>query len=93
MDERIVQQRDRIYEVARQYHVHNIRIFGSQARNEERANSDVDFLVEFEQPNLLDRIAFKHELERLLGMSVDVLTDETVHPVLRDNIHAEARPL
>ncbi|WP_245533936.1 nucleotidyltransferase family protein [Effusibacillus pohliae] len=78
--------------LASKYRVKNIRIFGSQARGEETADSDVDFLVEFEEPNLLDRIGFKQDLEELLNMPVDVVTESTIHPMLREHILAEAKP-
>ena len=51
------------------------------------------FLVEFEKPNLLDRIRMKQELEDELGMPVDLLTDQSLHPSLRDDILRESRPL
>jgi predicted nucleotidyltransferase len=93
MDRRIREHRQQILEIAQRYGAYNVRIFGSQARNEEASDSDVDLLVEFEQPNLLDRIAMKQDLEDLLGMKVDLLTDETIHPALREQILREARPL
>lgn len=93
MDQRIVIKRERIREIAQKYKARNIRIFGSQLRGEENPDSDLDLLVEFEEPNLLDRIGMKHELEDELGMPVDLLTDESLHPLLRDEILREAREL
>ncbi len=54
MDKRMIQHRDQILDIAKKYRVKNVRIFGSQVRNENTDASDVDFLVEFEQPNLFD---------------------------------------
>lgn len=93
MDQKIRNKRDRIYEIADKYKAKNIRVFGSQSRGEERADSDLDLLVEFENPNLLDRIGMKYELEDELGMPVDVLTDESLHPLLRNEILREAQAL
>lgn len=93
MNQKILDKRDRIYDIARKYSASNVRIFGSQIRGGETQNSDVDFLVEFEEPNLLDRISMKHDLEEELGMSVDLLTDESIHPLLRGDILHEARSL
>lgn len=93
MDERILNKRDRIYQIAEKYRANHIRVFGSQVRGEEQVNSDVDLLVEFESPNLLDRIGMKYELEDELGMPVDLLTDESLHPALREEILREAREL
>lgn len=93
MDQRIVDNRNKIFDIARKYDAKNIRIFGSQIRGEERQGSDVDLLVEFEAPNLLDRIGMTYELEEMLGMPVDLLTDESLHPLLRNEILNEAKPL
>ena len=43
-----------------------------------------------ETPNLLDRIAMKNELKDELGLLVDPLTDESLHPLLRDEILGES---
>lgn len=93
MDARIVEQRDQIIQTASKYRVSNIRVFGSQLRGEETADSDLDLLVVFEKPDLLDQIALKQDLEDVLGMSVDILTDDTIHPLLKSRILEEARPL
>ncbi len=93
MDARITEKRKIIYEIAEKYKAHNVRVFGSQVRGDEQPESDVDFLVEFEKPNLLDRIRMKQELEDELGMPVDLLTDQSLHPSLRDDILRESRPL
>lgn len=81
MDRTILEKRDRINEIARKYGARKIRVFGSQVRGEEHVDSDIDLLVEFEAPNLLDRIAMKNELEDELGLPVDLLTDESLHPL------------
>ncbi len=48
--------------------VKDVEVFGSVARNEYDTNSDIDFLVEMQiGKTLLDRLAFKNELEALLG--------------------------
>ena len=93
MDARIVERRDQIMQTASNYRVSNIRVFGSQLRGEETADSDLDLLVVFEKPNLLDQIALKQDLEDVLGMSVDILTDDAIHPLLKSRILEEARPL
>lgn len=93
MDARILNKRDRIYQIAEKYRARNIRVFGSQVRGDEQQGSDVDLLVEFEYPNLLDRIGMKQELEDELGIPVDLLTDESLHPSLREDILRESRQL
>ena len=93
MDVRIIENRDKILETAARFGAHNVRIFGSQLRNEETPHSDLDLLVEFEHPDLLDQIALKQDLEDTLGIPVDILTDDVIHPLLKHRILREARSL
>ena len=72
----------------------NVRVFGSTARGETGNGSDVDLLVEMEPGrSLLDLVALWQDLESLLGVHVDVLSDGGVSPYLRERIYAEAIPL
>ncbi|HET9961112.1 MAG TPA: nucleotidyltransferase domain-containing protein [Nitrospiraceae bacterium] len=69
-------------------------MFGSMARGEARADSDVDLLVEMDSGrSLLDLIELTQNLETLLERKVDILTDEGLSPYLEQRIHAEAIPL
>jgi len=61
------------------YRVRSLAIFGSYARGDQQATSDVDLLVEFEKP--IGGFAFielADQLEDLLGMRVDLLTPEMI---------------
>ncbi len=93
MNPKIAERRDQIIQIASKYRVSNIRIFGSQLRGEETVDSDIDLLVEFEKPDLLNQIAFKQDLEDVLGLPVDILTANTIHPLLQSRILQEAQPL
>ena len=66
-------------------------IFGSFARNEATEESDIDLLIEFKGKNksLFDLVALKLQLEEELGRPVDVITYNSLHPLLRDRILAE----
>jgi predicted nucleotidyltransferase len=88
----IRQSRDRIVQLADKYGAKNIRIFGSFARGDNNSESDADFLVSMEG-SLLRRIAFKQDLEDLLGRKVDVVTEKSVHWYVRERIMKEAVPL
>jgi hypothetical protein len=69
----------------------NVHIFGSVARGDNGQDSDVDFLVEFEQGRtLLDLIGL--DLQDLLGASVDVVTPNSLR-YMRERIVAEAEAL
>jgi predicted nucleotidyltransferase len=68
-----------------------VRIFGSVARGEAHADSDIDFLVEMDNGrSLLDLIELSQNLEALLQRKVDVLTVKGLSPYLEQRIHAEA---
>ena len=76
-----------IINIAQTYGASNIRIFGSVARGESNDNSDIDFLVEFSLGrSLFDLINVKLELEDLLGRSVDIVTEKSLHPLIRDSV-------
>ena len=87
-------RRNEILEIAANHGARNVRVFGSVARGEDRTESDVDFLVDMEPGrSLLDLVGLGQDLEQLLGRKVDVLTEGSVHPAIRERIASEARPL
>lgn len=86
--------KDQIKRIADQYHVDNIRIFGSVARSETHSSSDIDLLIELREPwSLLEHIAFKQTLEDMLGCSVDVVVENGLRRAIREHILNEAIPL
>lgn len=65
-------------------------IFGSVARGEATASSDIDFLVEFEKGRtLVDLSGLRLDLCEILDRDVDVATRGSLHPKLRDHILRE----
>jgi predicted nucleotidyltransferase len=71
-----------------------VRIFGSVARGDPTPNSDLDILVDMEEGrSLLDLVALWQDLQDLLGMRVDVISEGGMSPYLRAKILAEAVPL
>ncbi|MEM2882792.1 MAG: nucleotidyltransferase family protein, partial [Candidatus Bathyarchaeia archaeon] len=61
---------------------------------EGREDGDIDILVEFEGgKSLLDLVGLKMDLEEALGRKVDVLTYNSLHPLLRDRILEEQRAI
>ncbi|OUM90656.1 MAG: hypothetical protein BAA01_02220 [Bacillus thermozeamaize] len=84
------EKKQEILAIAQQNGIRNVRIFGSVARGKERLDSDIDLLVEIEDGRtLFDLIRFKQEIESLLERKVDVLTDQAVHELLREQIMNE----
>jgi len=83
-------RRREILEVARKRRAHRIAVFGSVARGEAHAGSDVDLLVDFESgASLLDHVGLFQDLEDLLGVGVDVVARGGLKP-RDDHIRAEA---
>jgi hypothetical protein len=81
---------EKILELAHSHGATSVKIFGSVARGEAVTN-DLDVLVRLE-PNrdLLDLIALQQDLEKALGVSVDVVTEQGLSPYLREQILSEA---
>lgn len=84
-------RREEILRVASQHGGRNVRVFGSHARRQATAESDLDILLELEpRRTLLDLIAIKQDLEDLFGCKVDVVTEAAVSPYLRELVLKEA---
>lgn len=72
--------------------VKSLGLFGSVARGEARADSDVDFLVAFDGPATFDRyMDLKFFLEELLGRRVDLVTERGLRKAVRPTVERELR--
>ena len=59
-------------------------IFGSYARGEARKGSDIDILVQFRKgKSLFDLVGLEIELKKLLKKNVDLVTYNSIHPLIR----------
>jgi uncharacterized protein len=68
----------------------SLGLFGSAARGDMAANSDIDVLVEFSGPATFDGyMDLKDYLQDLLGRPVDLVTRKALRPALRARIAAE----
>jgi len=77
-------------EVARDYSVKTIGVFGSVARSEETEQSDIDLLVEFSRPvGFVTFMRLEHFLSERLGVRVDLVTSDSLKPVIRQDVLAE----
>lgn len=76
-------------ELEEKYKVKEIGIFGSFARGEQRAISDIDILVEFYEPIGWEFIDLKEFLESILGIKVDLVTVEALKPQMKETILKE----
>ena len=83
-----------ILPILKKYGVKRAGIFGSVARGEDRADSDVDILVEIEgRMSLLDFVGLKLELEDLLGRKVDLGEYAVIKPIIRESVLREEVPI
>jgi hypothetical protein len=84
-------KRDAILEIAKRYGVRQVRLFGSVVRGEDRPESDLDVLVDFEpKRSLLDLIGFEQDLEELIGRKADVISARGINPRIKDRVLREA---
>lgn len=74
-------QRAQVLQVVQRHHGRSVRIFGSVAREEDRPDSDVDFLVDFDPgSSLFDLLHLQDELSTLLSKQVDVVSGASLKP-------------
>ena len=74
------------------FHVDALYLFGSVVRGEAGPESDVDILVEFNQDarvGLFELARLRMFLSEILGCSVDLVTQDALHPLLKDEIMGE----
>lgn len=78
-------------ELSRQFGVKSLLLFGSVARDQAVAASDVDLLVEFNHPvGYFGLFALQDYLEKLLGCPVDLGTPNSLKPGIRAQVLGEA---
>ncbi|WP_017364769.1 nucleotidyltransferase family protein [Methylococcus capsulatus] len=77
-------------ELQRRFGVMRLALFGSTARDEARADSDIDVLVAFDGPASAARyFGVQFYLEDVLGSPVDLVTEKALRPALKTIIEAE----
>ncbi len=88
------ERRQEILAIAAKHGAYNLRIFGSLARGEADAQSDVDILVELEEGrSLFDLGGLSMDLENLLECKVDVVTARGLRKRISERVLREAVPL
>ena len=82
------------HELGKRYGVRKIRVFGSFARGEAGPDSDIDLVVEYVPgKGGFAFVEFCEEVEKLVGRKVDVVTENSLPPSIRDQVLAQAVPL
>lgn len=82
--------RQAIVPVLSKYPIKHARLFGSYARNEAHAGSDIDILIELSSTiSLLQFVSIQQELEDILAKKVDLVEFNTLKSQLKANILEE----
>ena len=82
-----------IAELCRRHRVQRLAVFGSQARGDAQPDSDIDFLVEFEEGaevGLIEYAAIMRELSAILDRKIDLVSNRGLKPLIRDSVLREA---
>ncbi len=92
--EALASNRGAIRRVVESHRAYNARVFGSVLHGQDTDGSDLDILVDpTPETTLMDVAAIQVELQRLLGVSVDVLTPRALPEKFRSLVLAEAVPV
>jgi uncharacterized protein len=92
--EALASHRATIRRIVEQNRACNARVFGSVLRGADTEGSDLDLLSDTTpDTSLMDVATIQVELERLLGVSVDVLTPKALPEQFRSAVIAQAQPV
>ena len=90
----IESHRSELVALAERRGVTGVRVFGSMSRSDARDGSDVDLLVTLAPgTSALALGSLLLDAQELLGRRVDVVTEASLHPALRERVLADAVPL
>jgi len=67
-------------DLQKQFKVRSLALFGSYARGDQQADSDVDILVEVDPSIGLEFVTLAERIEKLLGVSVDLVSSRAITP-------------
>ncbi len=82
---------DKRRELVEKFSVRSIGVFGSTATGHENEHSDVDVLVELNEPTFDHYMGLKFRLEEMLGREVDLVLKDELKPRLRPIIEKQVR--
>ena len=82
------------YVLANEHKIKTIGVFGSYVRNKARRGSDLDLLVEFNEPvTLIDFIRTENYLSSITGLNVDLVMKDALKPRIGRRILEEVEPV
>ncbi|NQW58755.1 MAG: nucleotidyltransferase family protein [Polynucleobacter sp.] len=92
--EALNKNRVQIRQIVASHHASNARVFGSVAKGEDTNQSDLDILIEpTNETTLFDIGAIRRKLKDLLGVTVDVLTPNSLPDHFREEVIASSVPV
>lgn len=90
----LVRHRDEVLAIAQAYGASNVRVFGSTARGDDAAGSDIDLLVDLDPSvGLFDLERLQIAIADLLGVKVDVVPESILNPFIAEFVYEEATPI
>ncbi len=79
-------EKEKIIEICERNDIEFCAVFGSFARGEATEESDIDLLVRFSKPKGFDWVNAALEIEDALGRKVDLVTENSLSPDVRENV-------
>ena len=97
-DSVIVEYRDKLRKhfpsLVERYQVQSLALFGSRVRGDARSDSDLDVAARFRvTPSLFTWLKMENELSDLLGVKVDLVLENSLHPDIAQHLAEEALPV
>lgn len=88
------QYKSQILALCQKYHASNVRVFGSVARGDNQAESDIDLLIDMPSHiSFLRLVALHQELFELLGKKVDIAIERNLPPLIKEQVLQDAKRL
>lgn len=76
------------------YALEYVGLFGSYAKNLETTESDIDFLIRYKKPfSYFDLVQLEEDLGKALGKSVDVVTENSLSPFIKEVVIKESQTI
>ena len=80
--------------ICRENNIAMLGVFGSVARGEDTPESDVDLLIKLNKPvGLIEFIRLEDKFVEVFGRKVDLATEDSLHPLIRQNVLSDLRVL
>ncbi|MEL7355780.1 MAG: nucleotidyltransferase domain-containing protein [Cyanobacteria bacterium J06560_6] len=89
------EKREDILAIATHHGAFNVRVFGSVIRREDTPESDIDFLIDYDPAKTTPWFpgGLLMDWQELLGRKVGISTENSISPLMREQVFTEARPL